>query len=89
MVISSFVVIIRLWQDAIVAIGVELLTISVGLLLFSILFHLRRFDEQSAARERFMRSNLEDLGRQVIRRQDTATQEVVETIESIKSRMYR
>jgi hypothetical protein len=36
-----------------------------------------------------MRSNLEDLGRQMIQRQDATSQKVVEAVESIKSRMYR
>ncbi|HJJ96469.1 MAG TPA: hypothetical protein O0X38_02340 [Methanocorpusculum sp.] len=89
MAASGLAIIIRLWQDAIVAIGVELLIISVGLLLLSILFRLRRLEEQSAARERVMRSNLEDLGRQMIQRQDATSQKVVEAVESIKSRMYR
>ena len=89
MAVSGLAVIIRLWQDAIVAIGIELLIISVGLLLLQILFHLRRLEEQSATRERIMRSNLEALGRQMIQRQDATSQKVVEAVESIKSRMYR
>ena len=89
MAVSGLAIIIRLWQDAIVAIGVELLIISVGGLLLSILFRLRRLEEQSAARERIMRSNLEDLGRQMIQRQDATSKKVVEAVESIKSRMYR
>ena len=44
MAVSGLAIIIRLWQDAIVAIGVELLIISVGVLLLSILFRLRRLD---------------------------------------------
>ena len=89
MAASGLAIIIRLWQDAIVAIGVELLTLSVGMLQLSILFRLRRLEEQSAARERVMRSNLEDLGRQMIQRQGATSQKVVEAVESIKSRMYR
>ncbi|MCZ0862809.1 hypothetical protein [Methanocorpusculum vombati] len=89
MAVSGLAIIIRLWQDAFVAIGVELLIISVGLLLLLILFRLRRLEEQSAARERVMRSNLEDLGRQMIQRQDATSLKVVEAVESIKSRMYR
>ena len=89
MAASGLAIIVRLWQDAIVAIEVELLTLSVGLLQLSILFRLCRLEEQSAARERVMRSNLEDLGRQMIQRQGATSQKVVEAVESIKSRMYR
>lgn len=89
MAVSGLAAIIRLWQDAIVAIGIELLIISVGLLLLAILFRLHRLDEQSAAREKILRSNLEDLGRQMIQKQDATAQKVVESVESIKSRMYR
>jgi hypothetical protein len=89
MAVSSLAVVIRLWQDAIITIGVEILAISAGLLLLSILFHLRRLEEQSAVRERIIRNNLEELGRQMIHKQDVTLQKTVETVESIKSRMYR
>ena len=89
MAISGLAALIRLWQDAIVAIGIELLIICVGILLLQILARLRRLEEESAARERIMRGNLEDLGRQMIQKQDATSQKVVEAVESIKSRMYR
>lgn len=89
MIISGLIIIVRLWQDAIVATGVELLIISLGLLLLSILFRLRSLEEQNANRARIMRNNLESLGRQIILRQDTTLKKVVEAVVSIKSRMYR
>lgn len=89
MIISGLIIIVRLWQDAIVATGVELLIISLGLLLLSILFRLRSLEEQNAIRARIMRNNLESLGRQIILRQDTTLKKVVEAVVSIKSRMYR
>ncbi|HJK01105.1 MAG TPA: hypothetical protein O0X73_02245 [Methanocorpusculum sp.] len=89
MIISGLIIIVRLWQDAIIATGVELLIISLGLLLLSILFRLRSLEEQNAIRARIMRNNLESLGRQIILRQDTTLKKVVEAVVSIKNRMYR
>lgn len=89
MAVSGLAVIIRLWQDAIVAIGIELLILSVGRLLLQILFRLRHLEERSGSRERMMRGNLDDLGRHLIQKQDASAQQVLEAFESMKSRMYR
>jgi hypothetical protein len=89
MAVSAIVVVSRLWQDAIISIGILLLILAFGGLILQVLVRLRRLEEQAAQRERMLRSNLEDLGRQLIAKQDHTSQTVIEAVESIKMRMYR
>lgn len=89
MAVSAIVVVSRLWQDAIISVGILLLILAFGGLILQVLVRLRRLEEQAAQRERMLRSNLEDLGRQLIAKQDHTSQTVIEAVESIKMRMYR
>ena len=89
MAVSAIVVVSRLWQDAIISIGILLLILAFGGLILQVLVRLRRLEEQAAQRERMLRSNLEDLGRQLIAKQDHTSQTVIEAVESMKMRMYR
>ena len=89
MAVSAIVVVSRLWQDAIISIGILLLILAFGVLILQVLVRLRRLEEQAIQRERMLRSNLEDLGRQLIAKQDLTSQTVIEAVESIKMRMYR
>ncbi len=89
MAVSAIVVVSRLWQDAIISIGILLLILAFGGLILQVLLRLRRLEEQAIQRERMLRSNLEDLGRQLIAKQDLTSQTVIEAVESIKMRMYR
>ncbi len=89
MAVSAIVVVSRLWQDAIISIGILLLILAFGGLILQVIVRLRRLEEQAVQRERMLRSNLEDLGRQLIAKQDHTSQTVIEAVESIKMRMYR
>ena len=89
MAVSAIVVVSRLWQDAIISVGILLLILAFGGLILQVLIRLRRLEEQAIQRERMLRSNLEDLGRQLIAKQDITSQTVIEAVESIKMRMYR
>ena len=89
MIVSALVVVSRLWQDAIISIGILLLILAFGGLILQLLFRLRRLEEQSMQRERILRGNLEDLGRQLIAKQDKTSETIIETVDSIKMRMYR
>ncbi len=89
MAVSAIVVVSRLWHDAIISIGILLLILAFGGLILQVLVRLRRLEEQAIQRERMLRSNLEDLGRQLIAKQDHTSQTVIEAVESIKMRMYR
>ncbi|WP_319379429.1 hypothetical protein [uncultured Methanocorpusculum sp.] len=89
MAVSAIMVVSRLWQDAIISIGILLLILAFGGLILQVLVRLRRLEEQAIQRERMLRGNLEDLGRQLIAKQDHTSQTVIEAVESIKMRMYR
>ena len=89
MIVSALVVVSRLWQDAIISIGILLLILAFGGLILQLLFRLRRLEEQSMQRERILRGNLEDLGRQLIAKQDKTSETIIEIVDSIKMRMYR
>ena len=89
MIVSALVVVSRLWQDAIISIGILLLILAFGGLILQLLYRLRRLEEQSLQRERILRGNLEDLGRQLIAKQDKTSETIIEIVDSIKMRMYR
>ncbi len=89
MAISGIVVVSRLWQDAVIAVGILVLILCFGGLVLQLIIHVRRLEEQSAHRERVLRANMEDLGRQLVAKQDATAQTITETVDSLKSRMYR
>ncbi len=89
MAISGIVVVSRLWQDALIAVGILVLILCFGGLLLQLIIRVRRLEEESLHREKMMRSAMEDLGRQLIAKQEKTSQTVVEAVGSLKSRMYR
>jgi hypothetical protein len=89
MAVSTFVVVVRLSHDVIVTIGIELLILCLGGLLLDIIMRLKKLEEQTLLRERSMRGNMEELARVLIQKQDTTGRTVIESVESIRSRMYR
>ena len=80
MAVSAIVVVSRLWQVAIISVGILLLILAFGGLILQVLIRLRRLEEQAIQRERMLRSNLEDLGRQLIAKQDLTSQTVIEAV---------
>ncbi|MDO5844778.1 MAG: hypothetical protein Q4Q53_06515 [Methanocorpusculum sp.] len=89
MAVSGIVVVSRLWQDAVISIAILVLILCFGGLILQLIIRVRRLEMESAKREKILRGNLEDLGRQLISKQDKTSQTVVEAVESIKTRMYR
>ncbi|HJJ48057.1 MAG TPA: hypothetical protein O0X39_03565 [Methanocorpusculum sp.] len=89
MAASAIVVVSRLWQDAIIAIGILVLILCLGGLILQLIIRLRRLEAQSAHREKVMRGNLESLGRQLMAKEDETSKTVIEAVDSIKVRMYR
>lgn len=89
MAISGVLIISRLWQDVVIAIGVLILALSFGGLLLMLIIRIRKLEEEQHTRERNMRAYLEDLGRQLVSKQDKTAMTIIETVDSLKSRMYR
>ena len=89
MAISGIIVVSRLWQDAVIAVGILILILCFGGLILYLIIRVRKLEEEQHARERNMRAYLEDLGRQLVAKQDKTSQAIIETVESMKTRMYR
>ena len=89
MAISGIIVVSRLWQDAVIAVGILILILCFGGLILYLIIRVRKLEEELHTRERNMRASLEDLGRQLIAKQDKTSQTIIETVESLKTRMYR
>ncbi|HJJ45707.1 MAG TPA: hypothetical protein O0Y17_01325 [Methanocorpusculum sp.] len=89
MAISGIIVVSRLWQDAVIAVGILILILCFGGLILYLIIRVRKLEEEQHARERNMRAYLEDLGRQLVAKQDKTSQTIIETVESMKTRMYR
>lgn len=89
MAVSGIVVVSRLWQDALISVAILVLILCFGCLILQLIIRVRRLEAESAKREKILRGNLEDLGRQLISKQEKTSQTVVEAVESIKTRMYR
>jgi len=92
MAISGVITVSRLWQDAIICIGILVLILTFGVLIILLILQLARTEEAAKHQERTMRANLESLGRQLIANQDANTQKILEAIEAgnqPRNRMYR
>ena len=89
MAAAGIVVVSRLWQDAVIAIGILVLILCFGGLILQLIIRVRRLEAQSVHREKVLRGNLESLGRQLMAKEDETSRTVVEAVESIKTRMYR
>ena len=92
MAVSGIIIVTRLWQDAIIAVGVLVLILCLGGLILLLIVKIGRMEEASTHLERAMRANLESLGRQLIAKQDATAQQIVSSLENTnqnKPRMYR
>ncbi|MCQ2511208.1 MAG: hypothetical protein MJ116_12205, partial [Lachnospiraceae bacterium] len=69
MAISGIIVVSRLWQDAVIAVGILILILCFGGLILYLIIRVRKLEEEQHARERNMRAYLEDLGRQLVAKQ--------------------
>ncbi|HJJ32261.1 MAG TPA: hypothetical protein O0X25_02155 [Methanocorpusculum sp.] len=92
MAVSGIIIVTRLWQDAIIAVGVLVLILCLGGLILLLIVKIGRMEEAAVHQERAMRANLESLGRQLIAKQDATAQQIVASLENNtqnKPRMYR
>ena len=89
MAISGITVILRLWQDIIVAIGIELLIVIVGILLLQINLRLRHIEENNAELKICLHQYFEELGEHITKKNNSNYQKILDNVESIESRLYR
>jgi len=92
MAVSGVITVSRLWQDAIICIGILVLILSFGVLIILLIIQLQRTEEAAKHQERTTRANLESLGRQLIANDDANTQKILDALETAgqpRNRMYR
>ncbi|MCQ1538019.1 hypothetical protein FTO68_03310 [Methanocalculus taiwanensis] len=89
LVVSTLVLVLRLWQDLTIVIGATLMMLSLGGLFLSLGMKIRSLEENIIARERTMRVNLEEISASMNRKYDRTVDQLGEIVDSLTRRMYR
>lgn len=89
LVLSTLVLVMRLWQDFIIAVSTILMMLSFGGLFLSLAMKIRHLDESVVARERTMRVNLEELSDHMGEKYDKTVSHIEEIVNELTRRMYR
>ena len=89
MVISTLVLILRFWQDLIVAIAAALMMLSIGGLFLSLEIKMRRLEQSVITRERMLRTNLEEISGRMVTKYDMAISHLDELIAELSRRAYK
>jgi hypothetical protein len=89
MVVSTVVLVMRFWQDLIVAVAATFMMLSLGGLLISLGIKIVRLEESVAQRERTMRVNMEEMGKAMSDKYDITMVRIEEIVDGLSRRMYR
>ena len=89
LIISTLVLILRVWQDLILAVAATLMMASLGGLFLSLGAKIRNLDQNVIARERTMRMNLDELNLMVCNKCDTMISEVHQIVGELSRSVYR
>jgi hypothetical protein len=89
MVISTLVLILRFWQDLTIAVAASLMMLSIGGLFLSLQVRMRQLEENAAARERLLRTNLEEISTKMVDKYDTAIVHLDELVTELSRRAYK
>ena len=89
LVISTLAMVVRLWQDWIVAVSTGLMMISLAGLILSLCKKIKNLEKSIISRERTMRINLEEVSKKVNQRCDSMSEDVDNVIDSLSRRVYR
>jgi hypothetical protein len=89
MVISTLVLILRFWQDLIIAVAACLMMLSLGGLFLSMQIKVRRLEQSVVTRERMLRTNLEEIQTRMVQKYDMAITHLDELIAELSKRAYR
>ena len=89
LVIPTLVMVVRLWQDWIVALATGIMMISLAGLILSLCRKFENLENSVNTRDRNMRLNLEQLSSELNEKCDDMSAEVSEVVSSIARRMYR
>jgi hypothetical protein len=89
MVISTLALILRLWQDLTIALATALMMLSIGGLFLSLQIRMRTLEENAAARERLLRTNLEEMSARMVDKYDMALSHLDELVAELSRRAYK
>ena len=89
LVISTLVLVMRLWQDVVIASAATLMMLSIAGLFLSMGRKIQRLDSSVVARERTIRVNLEEISTGMARKYDNTVEHVNGVIQELSKRMYR
>lgn len=89
LVISTLVLVMRLWQDVVIASAATLMMLSIAGLFLSMGRKIQRLDASVVQRERTIRVNLEEISAGMARKYDSTVDQVNSVIQELSKRMYR
>lgn len=89
LIISTLVLVLRIWQDLVLAVAATLMMAALGGLFLSLGAKIRNLDNSVIARERTMRMNLDELNQMVCNKCDTMISEVHQIVGELSRRVYR
>jgi len=89
LVISTLVLVMRLWQDVVIATAATLMMLSIAGLFLSMGRKIQRLDASVLQRERTIRVNLEEISAGMARKYDATLDHVNGVIQDLSKRMYR
>ncbi|HOI13198.1 hypothetical protein HL657_05105 [Methanoculleus sp. YWC-01] len=89
MVVSTVVLVMRFWQDLIIAVAATFMMLSLGGLLISLGMKVVSLEASIAQRERTMRVNMEEMGKTMTARYDNTVSHIEEIVDGLSRRMYR
>jgi len=89
LVISTLVLVMRLWQDVVIAAAATLMMLSIAGLFLSMGRKIQRLDASVVSRERTIRVNLEEISAGMGRKYDATLERVDGVLQELSKRMYR
>ncbi len=89
LVISTLVLVTRLWQDLIISVSATLMMLAFGGLFISLAMKIRHLDESVISREHTMRVNLEEISNRMSQKYDNTVSHIDEVVNELSRRMYR
>ncbi|KDE55584.1 MULTISPECIES: hypothetical protein [Methanoculleus] len=89
MVVSTVVLVMRFWQDLVIAVAATFMMLSLGGLLISLGIKIVSLEQSVVQRERTMRVNMEEMGKTMTARYDNTVSHIEEIVDGLSRRMYR
>lgn len=89
MVVSTVVLVMRFWQDLVIAVAATFMMLSLGGLLISLAMKVVSLEQAVVQRERTMRVNMEEMEKTMSGKYDNTVSHIEEIVDGLSRRMYR